>query len=101
MTPYDVPLAGAAWLEFRVEDYVVSRTGFTASSEQAWVGATLDAGTVGGGVWGLAAHGGWTRGAWELEGSLAWGGGVPRQDGVSPWSLYLMIERPWSAIRAQ
>lgn len=101
MTPYEVPLAGTAWFEFWEEDYAVSRTGLAATGEHAWAGATLDAGTVGGGVWGLAAHGGWTRGAWELEGSLAWGGGVPRQDGASAWSLYLMLERPWGPVRTQ
>lgn len=98
MTPYDVPLAGAAWFEFWAEDYVVSRTGFRADSERGWAGATLDAGTVGGGVWGLAAHAGWTWSGWQVDGSVAWGGGVPRQDGVSPLSLYVLFERGWAPL---
>jgi len=101
LTPYEVPLAGAAWFEFWAEDYAVGRVGIVSQGERGWAGVTLDGGTVGGGVWGLAAHGGWTRGSWQLEGALGWAGGVPRQPGVSPLSVYLMLERPWAPPRLQ
>lgn len=106
LTPYSVPLAGAAWGEWWVEDYVAGRAGATAGTAHlrggllvdaaAWAGAEGgDAGTaVGFAVTGEAR---WRRMYAEIAGGYApW---VPRQEGISRVSVFFRVGLDWSPLR--
>ncbi len=80
LNPYVIPLAGAAWAEFYVEDYVAVRAGVRAGPEDWFVGATWDVALYDGKrAVGFAAHARYERfGRW-IETSLGWAPWLPRQ----------------------
>jgi len=120
--PYQVPLAGAGWSEFWVEDYAAARVGLAVGSADASPGsgvgaetsappedarvraralafadlATFDD-TTG---WGVGARLELRRKrAWgQLE--LGWAGGIPRQEGVSPFAVLVRLGLDWTELGA-
>ena len=109
LNPYVVPLAGAAWAEWRVEDYAALRAGarLTATLERVGevsvmpfadtaVAPEIDRThadgpwAVGFGLWGRWQHG---RASLDLAGGYApW---ISRHKGVSRVSAYLRAEVDW------
>ncbi|HCH63033.1 MAG: hypothetical protein CL927_11065 [Deltaproteobacteria bacterium] len=105
MNPYVVPVSGAGWAEWWAESYAVARAGpqLTIESVQQSISVApvLDGVLVEDVRFG-PAHG-WGLGLLtELEirqltidGSLGWGGGLVRADGVRRWAGWLSIARSW------
>ncbi len=99
LNPYVVPLAGAYWAEWWVEDYVALRTGPIWSADTWRAEVTVDA------VWfdgqtalGFGAEARYQPSLWfgELAGGYApW---IPRQDGLAPASVWFLVGRSWGAI---
>lgn len=91
LNPYVIPLAGATWAEFLVEDYVGGRAGLIGGPESWQVGMVWD------GVWhdgdfdqGFAIVGGTQgRGRW-IEASLGWAPWLQREKGpaLAAWILF-------------
>ncbi len=94
LNPYVVPLAGATWAEFWVEDYAALRAGHAVHLpsvdlavvvDQAWFdgqsatgfGALVD---VAAGAWGVSVHGGWAP----------W---LPRREPAGGLAVYSLVER--------
>lgn len=108
LTPYHVPLAGAAWAEFWVEDYAMTRAGL-----QWRLGPFSLAEVVDFGVWtfpkdttlpdppssqgavGLGAIGGLQANGWFVDMSVGYAPGLPRQDEVRTVSVYLLVGTAW------
>jgi hypothetical protein len=111
MTPYEVPLAGAAWAEFWVEDYAATRLGAQVRAGDLEPYAVVDAA-----VWDYPAattlpnpparQGGvggalgtrWTPDPVRLDVSVGWSPDLPRRDGASPWSVFLLAGVDWRGI---
>jgi len=99
LNPYVVPVAGAAWAEWWVEDYVAVRAGGEVHTPTVDVLLFTDVaafdGPQGGGTavgLGLAP----TVQVGPVDVALA-GGVVPwveRQDGVARWSSYVLVSGP-------
>lgn len=101
LTPYVVPLAGAAWAEWRVEDYAAARLGADAGGEALRGGLVADLAAFDGpGAVGFAAtaEGRWKQGYADL--AVGWAPWIPRQEGVSRWSLYFRLGVDWVPLRS-
>lgn len=107
MTPYHVPLAGAAWAEFWVEDYAALRLGaasrfgeFTVPvllDTAAW---TLPAATTNpepGEGWGMGVLTGlhWQRDTWFALVDVGWSPTLERQPGVWPVAVFGHVGTTW------
>ena len=114
LTPYHVPLAGAAWAEFWVEDYAMTRAGV-----QWRLGPFSLAEVVDFGVWnypedttlpnppdsqgayGFAAIGGLRANGWFVDTSVGWAPALPRRDAVRPVSVYLLFGTDWLRVNKE
>lgn len=112
MTPYHVPLAGAAWAEFWVEDYAALRLGaasrfgaFTVPvflDTAVWTlpAATTSPDPTDGWAMGLLTGLRWNRDTWFVQGDVGWSPTLDRQPGVWPVALFFHVGtawRPWKA----
>ncbi|MEQ1504413.1 MAG: hypothetical protein ABMB14_19385, partial [Myxococcota bacterium] len=111
LTPYHVPLAGAAWAEFWVEDYAAVRAGLgvhpgilsvAAFADLAvWTAPTRTTGPTddGEGALGLGMSARVASNGWfvDLAGGLA--PGLERQPGVGSGSVYLLAGSDWRPVR--
>jgi hypothetical protein len=111
MTPYHVPLAGAAWAEFWVEDYVATRLGLEARLGDVVPFVLIDAAVFdfpldttlpspparqsAAGV-GLGARLAIDR--VSIEATLGAAPDLPRQDEVSPLSLFVLAGTDWEIL---
>ncbi len=92
LNPYVVPLAGAAWAEFWVEDYAAVRAG-PALNLGDWtlapVGdvATFDADAA----YGLALTARWEHGRWDIDGAVGVAPDLDRPDGVTAGAAYFRL----------
>lgn len=121
--PYQVPLAGAAWSEFWVEDYAAARLGISVGSSQAApnsgagaeptfvslppnVGlrarglifadlATFDDTPL---VWGVGGRAEVRYHRWWTQLELGWGGGVPRPDGIVALAGVVRVGVDWTPV---
>lgn len=98
LNPYVVPLAGAGWAEWWVEDFVVLRAGPSIDFGTVRLGLAADVGwsDVSDLVWGVGAHSR-VQGARPLFFQLdaGYGAGVPRSEGVWPLSVWWLVGRDW------
>ena len=96
LNPYVVPLAGAAWAEWWVEDYLALRGGPTVQAGPVELAALVDAAwfdhqeAVG---FALSTKTEWRRLFLDLDGGVApW---ILRQEGVGRWSIYFRVGTRW------
>lgn len=99
LNPYVVPLAGAAWAEWWVEDYVAARIGLGHQTE------FLDLEVFADGAWfdGAEAVGAGARlrltvKHWFVDGAFGYAPAIPRQEGVGRSSVFLLLGRTWSRL---
>ncbi len=100
LNPYVVPLAGAGWAEFWVENYVAGRLGLTWTGRFLEVGALVDAAafddqTAAG--FALLARGRWRR--YFAEAELGWAPWIKRQPDVLPLSGWILVGAEWGRFR--
>lgn len=97
LNPYVVPLAGAGWAEFWVEDYAALRAGPSLTVGGLEVAAVVDLATFDGArEAGLALL---ARFQWErffLESSVGYSPTIARQEGVLPLSVWARVGLDWS-----
>jgi hypothetical protein len=97
--PYVVPVAGAGWAEWLVQDYVAGRLGVTWRGRWVEIGALADAAAFEGGiVSGFAATGRVKWRTWFLETELGWAPWIERKEGVSRVSLWFLLGTDWVGI---
>jgi len=101
LNPYVVPLAGAGWAEFWVEDYAAARVG--PEGRVPLAGGALVLGAMADLVAfrtfeqeedaavGLAATAQWRKERWSVEGSWGYAPWLERQEGVSPMAGWLSV----------
>lgn len=108
LTPYHVPFAGAAWAEFWVEDYVVSRVGAELRLDPVRLCAAVDSGVWTypdatalpaapdrqGGV-GFALGGAFERRGWFAEAIGGASPSLPRVGGGPALSAFFVVGTGW------
>ncbi len=97
LNPYVIPVAGAAWAEWWVEDVAALRGGPRLQGELgslAVVGdvAWFERSTVAG----LGIVSRWTPTPWFIELSVGYAPWIPRQADVGRSSLFVLIGRSWA-----
>lgn len=96
LNPYVVPLAGAGWAEFWVENYVAARLALTWTGRYTEVGAAMDAAAFDEQLatgFALLLRGHWRR--FFAEAQLGWAPWLHRQPGVLPLSAWFLIGAEW------
>lgn len=99
LNPYVIPLAGAGWAEWWVEDYGVLRAGPSAQLGAVRLEAVGDVGwsDVSGGVWGVGLLSRTQPAArrWFVQADVGYGGGVVRAPGVGAASVWFLVGVDW------
>lgn len=118
LTPYEVPVAGAAWAEWWVEDYAVARVGVAAGSvgmEGTVVPKVLARGTLAADLAafsdpytttgsaihnavGFEASGRLTYRHFYTDLAVGYAPWIPRQDGVSRVSVFFRVGVDWTRV---
>ena len=96
LTPYVVPVAGAAWAEWWAEDVAAVRAG--PRWQPAWgsLGAVVDAAWFDGDTAvGFAGVGRWSSAPWSVDLAVGVAPWIPRQPGIGRTSGYLLVSRGW------
>jgi hypothetical protein len=96
LNPYVVPLAGAGWAEFWVQDYAALRVAVTWATRWSELGLAADGAAFEGrfeGGFAFLLKGKWRR--FFVETDLGWAPWIPRQPGISRVSAWLMIGADW------
>lgn len=99
LNPYVVPVAGAGWAEWWVEDHAAVRAGAAVQTPRVDVDAWLDAAAFDGPPGAGTAVGlgagptvRWPSVDWTVQGgAVPW---VPRQEGVARWAAYTLLTLP-------
>lgn len=102
LTPYVVPMAGAAWGEWWVEDYVAARAWLVAGPPSVRGGVLVDAAWFDGrsaAGFAATAEGRWRRAYGDLK--VGWAPWIPRQEGVSRVSVFFRIGLDWAPVRGR
>lgn len=102
LNPYVVPLAGAAWAEWRVESYVAARAGITWSTRWTEVGALCDVAAFDDTIvsgFALTARARVRR--FFVENALGVAPWITRQAGVSRVSAWFLVGTEWGAFRSR
>jgi|SRR5579871_1651414 len=100
LNPYVVPLAGAGWAEFLVDDFVAARLAVAWSTRFTEAGAAVDAAAFDQRLqtgFALLFRGHYRR--WFGEAQLGWAPWIERQPGVANVSLWLLVGADWGAFR--
>lgn len=96
LNPYVVPLAGAGWAEWWVEDYAAARVGPTLQGEHGQLGVVIDAAWFDGqSAVGIGMPLRLERGRWFVEGAVGHAPRIERQAGVGRWSALLSLGQDW------
>ncbi|MCP4804435.1 MAG: hypothetical protein GY913_01560 [Proteobacteria bacterium] len=98
LNPYVVPLAGAGWGEFWMEDYLAARAGGgwrgPIAASELRIDAVADIVTSEGvSRTGLGLDGGWSKGRWSVDVAGGYSPFIARQEGVGAWSAWLAVGR--------
>ena len=96
LNPYVVPLAGAGWGEWWVEDYAAARLGVAAQGGWGRVGLVVDQARVDGQNatgFGLLARG--QRRLVYLDTAVGYAPWIERQDGVGRFSVWAVLGLDW------
>ena len=99
LNPYVVPLAGAAWAEWWVEDFAAMRLGLTLLTSHVEVGVVGDAAAFDGATAvGVAAllRGKWRR--WFAEATVGYAPFIVRQEGISRLSAFVLVGTGWGRL---
>jgi hypothetical protein len=92
LNPYVVPLAGAAWAEFWVEDYAAVRAGPRVTFAKGWLAPVVDAAVFDDTTaWGLAAVGHAEAGAFYIDLGVGVSPQLDRPDGVRAGTAYVLL----------
>jgi len=96
LNPYVVPLAGAAWAEFWVEDYVAGRAGAVVQTEPVDVAVFVDAaafqGPTGyGRALGIGAAPTWRAGRLTTDLAVGYAPVIEGPDDRVPFSVYVLV----------
>lgn len=102
LTPYHVPLAGAAWAEFWVEDYAVGSVALSwRSSLDAWqrwrADLLVQVATVDDGTLGYGSRVIWSRGRWRSELAAGVAPTLPRGGDYRALTLFYQVGTRWGA----
>lgn len=96
LNPYVVPLAGAGWAEWWVEDYAAVRLGPMLQRERAKIGVVLDAAWFDGqSAVGLGTPLRVNGERWYVEAAAGYAPWIERQDDVGRWSVLLCVGQDW------
>lgn len=96
LNPWVVPLAGAGWSEFWVEDYAALRSGGGFNGERLRVDAVVDLVVADG--WtavGFALDGTVSIREWEADLAIGYAPWIQRQPGVARTTAWVLLRRPW------
>ncbi len=98
LNPYVVPMAGAAWAEFRVQSFATARLGPRVVGESGHLAVVTDLAAFDGqSAFGIAALGRYTWGARFVEASAGFAPALRRQSGLPALSVWLLGGVDWSA----
>lgn len=96
LNPYVVPLAGAAWAEWWVEDYAALRLGPRVAVKSFEIALMSDLAAFDGQrAAGFAALGAWRQDRRFVELSVGYAPWIPRQDDVGRASVYVLGGLDW------
>ncbi len=96
LNPYVVPLAGAGWAEWWVEDYAAARLGPALSGERGSLSAVADAAVFDGqSAVGFGLLTTLNIKALTLDTDLGYAPWIPRQEDVGRWSVLVLLGRDW------
>ncbi|MCB9764905.1 MAG: hypothetical protein H6739_34330 [Alphaproteobacteria bacterium] len=100
MNPYVVPVAGAAWAEWWVEDYVAARLGPHLQGEHLSLALSADLAAFDGQqALGLEARGGLRGERWFGELAYGYAPFIERQPGVGRAAVYATVGMDWGPKR--
>jgi len=96
LNPYVVPLAGAGWAEWWVEDYAAARVGPALSGERGGLSAVVDAALFDGqSAVGFGLLTTLNIKALTLDTDLGYAPWISRQEDVGRWSVLVLLGRDW------
>jgi hypothetical protein len=96
LNPYVVPLAGAGWAEFWVEDYVAVRAGPVVRGDWGELSLVVDGALFDGrGAFGLGAISVIALKWFDVEGSVGWAPKIERQPDVGRIVGWIRLVRGW------
>lgn len=96
LNPYSVPLAGAAWAEWWVEDYLATRVGLNYTASRTLFTGFMDGAAFDGQeALGLGFRIKHVFGWGEAEATVGYAPYILRQEGISRVTGYIMLARPW------
>ncbi len=100
LVPYTVPVAGAAWAEWWVEDYAAIRAGPQVHAGSFGVGTVADIAWFDG-EWaeGFAAITTWRKDGWTAEVHVGVAPWIPRQEGIGRDSVFVRVGRDWRVLK--
>jgi hypothetical protein len=97
LVPHVVPVAGAAWAEWWVEDYAAVRLGPQVNAGPWHVAAVADAARFDADhAEGFGLLGGYAKTPWSADVHAGWAPWIARAKGVSRTSVYVRSERRFS-----
>lgn len=101
LNPYVIPLAGAGWAEWWVEDYLTARVGIGYRAEHYELSAFADGAAFEGreALGAGAAVKVYFKRLWAVEGQFGYAPSIPRQEGVGRTSVYVLLSRQWGGFR--
>ena len=96
LNPYVVPVAGAGWAEWWVQNYVAARLGINWRGPRLELGALADVAIFDSGFHaGFAVRGGWHQGRYSLDAELGYAPWIARGPEVDRISFYLLAAMAW------
>ncbi|MFT5680651.1 MAG: hypothetical protein ACI8RZ_001557 [Myxococcota bacterium] len=97
LNPYVVPLAGAGWAEWWVEDYAAIRLGPALTGDRGSLSAVTDAAVFDGeSAVGFGLLSRLNIKNLTLDTDLGYAPWITRQDGIDRWSVLVLLGRDWS-----
>lgn len=102
LVPHVVPVAGAAWAEWWVEDYAAIRVGPRVNAGPWHFGAVADAARFDADhAEGFGLIAAYDRAPWSADAHVGWAPWIERAEGVSRGSVYVRVERRFRSAPTQ